>query len=81
MGIGLSATATATATATAAGGGYVAPSVVNDALDCLAAGANRGRFVPPQTWAGIRGVMTWSVNWDAASGHNVAETVALAHIS
>lgn len=70
VGIGLPASASA------AGSGYVAPSVVNDALDCLAARANCGSFVPPQTWPGIRGAMTWSVNWDAASGYHFANAVA-----
>ncbi|MDX6415664.1 MAG: hypothetical protein QOG28_284 [Trebonia sp.] len=70
VGIGLPASTSA------AGSGYVAPSVVDDALDCLAAGANCGSFVPPQTWPGIRGVMTWSINWDAANGYNFANTVA-----
>jgi chitinase len=64
------------ASSSAAGSGYVAPSVVNDALDCLATGASCGSFVPPQTWPGIRGVMTWSVNWDAANGYNFANTIA-----
>jgi len=64
------------ASSSAAGSGYVDPSVVNDALDCLATGANCGSFVPPQTWPGIRGVMTWSINWDAANGYNFANTVA-----
>lgn len=70
VGIGLPASASA------AGSGYVAPAVVNDALDCLAARANCGSFVPPQTWPGIRGAMTWSVNWDAANGYNFANAVA-----
>ena len=64
------------ASSSAAGSGYVAPSVVNAALDCLATGANCGSFVPPKTWPGIRGVMTWSINWDAANGDNFANTVA-----
>jgi chitinase len=64
------------ASTSAAGGGYVAPSVVNDALDCLAAGQNCGSFVPPTTWPGIRGVMTWDINWDASNGYNFADTVA-----
>jgi chitinase len=29
-----------------------------------------------QPWPAIRGVMTWSINWDAANGDNVAGTVA-----
>jgi len=64
------------ASSSAAGSGYVAPSVVDDALDCLASGANCGSFVPPQTWPGIRGAMTWSINWDAANGYSFADTVS-----
>jgi chitinase len=64
------------ASTSAAGSGYTAPSVVDDALDCLASGSNCGSFVPPQTWPGIRGVMTWSINWDAANGYGFANTVS-----
>jgi chitinase len=64
------------ASTSAAGSGYVDPSVVNDALDCLAALENCGSFVPPTAWPGIRGVMTWSINWDASNGYNFADTVA-----
>jgi chitinase len=64
------------ASSSAAGSGYVSPSVVNDALDCLATGQNCGSFVPPTTWPGIRGAMTWSINWDASNGYNFADTVA-----
>jgi chitinase len=64
------------ASSSAAGSGYVSPTVVDDALDCLASGANCGSFVPPQTWPGIRGAMTWSINWDAANGYGFADTVS-----
>jgi chitinase len=64
------------ASTSAAGSGYVAPSVVNAALDCLATGADCGSFVPPKTWPGIRGAMTWSINWDASNGDNFADTVS-----
>ncbi|MGW1071421.1 chitinase [Streptomyces sp. NPDC002537] len=50
-----------------AGSGYVAPSVVNDALDCLATGTHCGSFKPSKTYPGIRGAMTWSTNWDATA--------------
>ncbi|MGW0217025.1 chitinase [Micromonospora chokoriensis] len=60
----------------AAGGGIVAPSVVNAALDCLARGTNCGSFRPPRTYPGIRGAMTWSVNWDVSNGNSFARTVA-----
>ncbi|MFI7434680.1 chitinase [Micromonospora haikouensis] len=59
----------------AAGGGIVAPSVVNAALDCLARGTNCGSFRPPRTYPGIRGAMTWSVNWDVSNGNGFARTV------
>lgn len=60
----------------AAGGGVVAPSVVNNALDCLARGTNCGSFRPPRTYPDIRGAMTWSINWDVSNGNNFARTVA-----
>ena len=53
----------------AAGGGVVAPRVVNQALDCLARGTNCGSFRPPRTYPGIRGAMTWSINWDVSNGN------------
>ncbi|MEU7579324.1 chitinase [Streptomyces sp. NPDC041068] len=56
------------ASSRAAGGGYVEPSVVNNALDCLAKGTGCGSFKPSKTYPGIRGAMTWSTNWDATSG-------------
>ncbi|MET8181997.1 glycoside hydrolase family 18 protein [Streptomyces sp. NPDC005336] len=58
-----------------AGSGYVAPSVVNNALDCLARGTNCGSFKPSKTYPGIRGAMTWSTNWDAASGNAWSKAV------
>ncbi|MFF9775618.1 chitinase [Streptomyces sp. NPDC013978] len=52
-----------------AGSGYVAPSVVNNALDCLARGTHCGSFKPPRTYPDLRGAMTWSTNWDATAGN------------
>jgi chitinase len=69
VGIGLPATSSA------AGSGFVSPSVVNAALDCLARGTNCGSFKPSTTWPTIRGAMTWSINWDATSSYNFANTV------
>ncbi|WP_018909084.1 chitinase [Salinispora arenicola] len=59
----------------AAGGGIVAPSVVNAALDCLTRGTHCGSFRPPRTYPGLRGAMTWSVNWDVTNGTTFAQTV------
>ncbi|MDG9703090.1 chitinase [Streptomyces sp. DH37] len=58
-----------------AGSGYVDPSVVNAALDCLARGTNCGSFKPARTYPGIRGAMTWSTNWDAANGNRWSNAV------
>ncbi|MEU7007999.1 glycoside hydrolase family 18 protein [Streptomyces sp. NPDC046332] len=52
-----------------AGSGYVDPSIVRNALDCLARGTNCGSFKPSQTWPNLRGAMTWSTNWDATAGN------------
>ncbi len=59
----------------AAGGGVVAPSLVNQALTCLATRTNCGSFVPPRAYPGIRGAMTWSINWDASNNWNFSRTV------
>ncbi|MER5932901.1 glycoside hydrolase family 18 protein [Streptomyces sp. NPDC002054] len=52
-----------------AGSGYVAPTVVNNALDCLTRGTNCGSFKPSKTYPALRGAMTWSTNWDAKAGN------------
>ncbi|MCX4770187.1 glycoside hydrolase family 18 protein [Streptomyces sp. NBC_01260] len=57
------------ASTSGAGSGYVSPSVVNAALDCLAKGTGCGSFKPSKTYPGVRGAMTWSTNWDAKSGN------------
>ncbi|MET9772971.1 glycosyl hydrolase family 18 protein [Streptomyces sp. NPDC006367] len=63
----------------AAGGGYVAPSVVNNALDCLTKGTNCGTFKPAKTYPTLRGAMTWSTNWDATAGNAWSDAVG-AHV-
>ncbi|MFD4247549.1 chitinase [Streptomyces sp. NPDC058525] len=51
-----------------AGSGYVSPTIVNNALDCLTRGTSCGSFKPSKTYPGLRGAMTWSTNWDAKAG-------------
>jgi chitinase len=70
VGLGLPANANG-----APSGGAVDPSVVNNAMDCLDMGTNCGTFKPPSTWPGLRGAMTWSINWDASNGFAFANTV------
>ncbi|MEU3780151.1 glycoside hydrolase family 18 protein [Streptomyces sp900129855] len=57
------------ASTSGAGSGYVAPSVVNNALDCLTKGTACGSFKPSKTYPALRGAMTWSTNWDATAGN------------
>lgn len=63
------------ATSSAAGGGYVSPTVVNNALNCLATGNNCGSYKPVAKYPDIRGAMTWSINWDATTNYALAKTV------
>ncbi len=70
VGIGLPASPSA------AGGGYVSPSVVNAALDCLTQGINCGSYQPVAKYPTLRGAMDWSTNWDASNGNNFSNTVA-----
>ncbi|WP_344049545.1 glycoside hydrolase family 18 protein [Streptomyces thermoalcalitolerans] len=58
-----------------AGSGYVSPTVVNNALDCLTKLTNCGSFKPPRAYPDLRGAMTWSTNWDAAAGNAWSNTV------
>ncbi|MFF1637392.1 chitinase [Streptomyces sp. NPDC058251] len=56
------------ASTSGAGSGYVSPTIVNNALDCLTKATNCGSFKPSKTYPDLRGAMTWSTNWDASAG-------------
>ncbi|MEU4079354.1 chitinase [Streptomyces venezuelae] len=49
---------------TQAGNGHTTPSEVNKALDCLTKKTNCGTYQTHGTWPALRGLMTWSINWD-----------------
>ncbi|MET7991654.1 glycoside hydrolase family 18 protein [Amycolatopsis sp. NPDC005232] len=52
-----------------AGNGYTAPADVQTALTCLAKGTGCGGYtLRGGTVPGLRGLMTWSINWDHFSG-------------
>ncbi|WP_308295079.1 glycoside hydrolase family 18 protein [Streptomyces sp. NK08204] len=67
------------ASTSGAGSGYVSPTVVDNALDCLTAGTNCGSFKPSRTYPDLRGAMAWSTNWDASSGNAWSNAVG-AHV-
>jgi chitinase len=48
-----------------AGNGYTAPDEVHKALNCLVRGTDCGSYRPPTTYPRLRGLMTWSINWDS----------------
>ena len=58
-----------------AGRGYAPPSVINQALTCLALLQNCGAVKPKQAYPTFRGAMTWSINWDKADGFNFSVPV------
>lgn len=63
------------ATPSAAGGGYIAPANVKKALDYLMKGQSFGGTYQLRNAAGypgLRGIMTWSINWDKANGDEFA---------
>ncbi|MFI6645583.1 chitinase [Streptomyces sp. NPDC050504] len=49
---------------TQAGNGHTSPAEVNKALDCLTRKVNCGSYQTHGTWPALRGLMTWSINWD-----------------
>ncbi|MFD4140536.1 chitinase [Streptomyces sp. NPDC058572] len=52
---------------TNAGNGHTSPAEVNKVLDCLTRKANCGSYQTHGTWPALRGLMTWSINWDRYS--------------
>ncbi|MFF2102393.1 chitinase [Streptomyces sp. NPDC058202] len=53
---------------TNAGNGYVSPAEVTKTLDCLTKKTNCGTYTTHGTWPSLRGLMTWSINWDRFGG-------------
>ncbi|MEU3747384.1 MULTISPECIES: chitinase [Streptomyces] len=49
---------------TQAGNGHTSPAEVNKALDCLTKKTDCGSYQTHGTWPALRGLMTWSINWD-----------------
>ena len=59
--------------AVGAGGGYMAPSEVIKALNYLTKGTSfGGKYVLSKQFPDLRGIMTWSINWDNKAPSNYA---------
>ncbi|MGN7140496.1 chitinase [Streptomyces pseudogriseolus] len=65
--IGMPATANA-------GNGHVSPAEVTKTLDCLTKRVNCGSYATHGTWPELRGLMTWSINWDRFGGWEFQRT-------
>ncbi|NED35148.1 glycoside hydrolase family 18 protein [Streptomyces sp. SID8499] len=59
---------------TQAGNGYVAPAEVTKTLNCLTKKTDCGSYATHGTWPALRGLMTWSVNWDRFGGWQFQNT-------
>jgi len=61
----------------AAGGGYVTPAVLEQAVDYLrGTGPQPGSYQCVASYPTLRGLMTWSINWDAVSTCALADEYA-----
>ncbi|MEV6733841.1 glycoside hydrolase family 18 protein [Streptomyces sp. NPDC051364] len=58
---------------TNAGNGHSSPAEVNKALDCLTKKTNCGTYATHGTWPALRGLMTWSINWDRFGGREFSK--------
>ncbi|WP_230886042.1 chitinase [Streptomyces spinoverrucosus] len=59
---------------TNAGNGHVPPAEVVKTLDCLTKKTNCGSYATHGVWPGLRGLMTWSINWDRYSNWEFQRT-------
>ncbi|MFF7800841.1 chitinase [Streptomyces olivaceus] len=50
-----------------AGNGHVSPAEVTKTLNCLTKKTDCGSYATHGTWPDLRGLMTWSINWDRFS--------------
>ncbi|WP_435215211.1 chitinase [Streptomyces sp. bgisy034] len=59
---------------TNAGNGHVPPAEVTKTLDCLTEKTDCGSYTTHGTWPALRGLMTWSINWDRYSNWEFQRT-------
>jgi chitinase len=56
-----------------AGNGFTSVADVHTALDCLTKGSNCGSYKPRGVYPNLRGLMTWSINWDKYNNYEFSK--------
>lgn len=62
----------------AAGSGYVTTDIVETAVNAMVNGTSSGAFTVPKKYSDFRGVMTWSINWDATNNYEWGKAMSKA---
>ncbi|WP_210408477.1 chitinase [Hahella sp. KA22] len=57
-----------------AGGGFTSVQDVQTALDCLMKKENCGTYQPKGVYPNMRGLMTWSINWDKFNDYEFSKS-------
>ena len=63
-------------TSKAASSGYVSTDIISTAVKALVNGTSSGKFTAPKAYPTLRGVMTWSINWDATNNYTWAKSMS-----
>ena len=62
--------------ASAAGSGYIPPDSLKEVVNSLVNKKPLDGFTPPREYKTLRGVMTWSINWDATQNYAWAKSMS-----
>jgi len=57
-----------------AGNGFTSVADVQTALDCLTKGTRCGSYKPKGVYPDLRGLMTWSINWDKYNNYEFSKS-------
>ena len=64
------------AMSSAAGSGYISPENLKAVVNSLVYKKKLDGFTPPREYKTLRGVMTWSINWDATQKYSWAKSMS-----
>ena len=64
------------AMASAAGSGYISPDNLKEVVNSLVYKKQLDGFTPPREYKALRGVMTWSINWDGTQNYAWAKSMS-----